>query len=73
VAQTYKDAIQSAKTEVVNRQLGSVKVSPKEQLREYEMMRESPAHLSQFFVDQGASLEEMVNYCFEMESKLRNG
>lgn len=61
-----------AKTNVLNRQLGSKKVSSQDQLREYEMMREEPAHLAQFFKDQGSTLEESINYCFDMENKLRN-
>ena len=71
-AQEQKEMFGLAKENVLNRQLGSKKVPREDQLREYEMMRDEPAHLAQFFKDQGATLEEATNYCFDMENKLRN-
>lgn len=62
-----------AKTNVLNRQLGSKRVPREDQLREYELMRDNPAHLTQFLVDQGGTTEEDQNYCFDMEHKRRNG
>ena len=62
-----------AKENVMNRQLGSKKVSRQDRLKEYELMREDPAHLAQFLIDQRGTFEENVNSCFEMENLLRNG
>ncbi|KKL13622.1 hypothetical protein LCGC14_2523910, partial [marine sediment metagenome] len=32
-------------------------------------MRDNPQHLAQFFKDQGATVEQMVQYAREMEAK----
>ena len=70
-AREQAEMFKLAKTNVLNRQLGSKKVSGQDQLREYEMMREEPAHLAQFLKDQGSTLEESINWAFDMENKLR--
>ena len=72
-AREQAEMFKLAKTNVLNRQLGSKKVSGPEQLREYDLMRDDPTHLTQFLKDQGGTLEENINYCWGMESKLRRG
>ncbi len=57
------------KENVLNRSLGSVKVSPEQRKQEYALMRDNPEHLAQFFKDQGATVEQMVKYAKEMEAK----
>lgn len=59
----------AVKNEVLNRPLGSVEVSFEDRMAEYEMMRDSPQHLAQFFQDQGATVEQAIKYAKEMESK----
>ena len=72
-AQEHAAMFREAKDNVLNRPLGSKKVSGPDQLREYEIMRDDPAHLTQFLKDQGGTLEENINYCWTQESKLRRG
>ncbi len=64
---------QAVKEEVLNRPLGSVKISPADRQREYEMMRDSPEHLAQFFVDTKATVEQMVQYAKAQEKKRATG
>ena len=59
----------AVKEDVLNRPLGSVKVTPEQRRQEYQLMRDNPQHLAQFFKDQGATVEQMVQYAKEMESK----
>ena len=59
----------AVKEDILNRPLGSVKVSPEQRREEYALMRENPEHLAQFFTDQGATVEQMIQYGTEMESK----
>ena len=59
---------QSVKDDILNRPLGSVKVSPEQRKQEYALMRDNPEHLAQFFTDQSATVEQMVKYAKEMES-----
>ena len=59
----------AVKEDILNRPLGSVKVSPEQRREEYALMRENPEHLAQFFSDQKATVEQMVKYAKEMESK----
>jgi hypothetical protein len=59
----------AVKEDVLNRPLGSVKVSPEQRRQEYDLMRENPEHLAQFFTDQSATVEQMVQYAKEMEAK----
>ena len=60
---------QAVKDDVMNRPLGSVKVTPEQRKQEYALMRDNPEHLAQFFQDQGATVEQMVKYAKEMEAK----
>ena len=59
----------AVKEDILNRPLGSVKVSPEQRREEYALMRENPEHLAQFFTDQGATVEQMIQYGTDMESK----
>jgi hypothetical protein len=59
----------AVREDILNRSLGSVKVSPEQRREEYALMRENPEHLAQFFTDQKATVEQMVKYAKEMESK----
>ena len=56
----------AVKENVQNRDLGSVKVSPQQRQQEFEVMKDNPEHLAQFFVDQKATVEEMVQYLKRM-------
>ncbi len=60
---------EAVKEDVSNRPLGSVKVSPEQRKQEYALMRDNPEHLAQFFTDQSATVEQMVQYAKEMEAK----
>ncbi len=57
---------QAVKDDISNRPLGSVKVSPQQRKQEWELMKDNPEHLAQFFQDQGATVEQMVKYAKEM-------
>ncbi|KKM62343.1 hypothetical protein LCGC14_1522640 [marine sediment metagenome] len=59
----------AVKEDILNRPLGSVKVSPEQRREEYALMRDNPEHLAQFFTDQNATVEQMIQYGKEMESK----
>ena len=65
-AASLDDAI---KEDVQNRELGSVRISPQDQASEYELMRENPIHMAQFFADSGATVEQMIQYAKDMEKK----
>lgn len=67
-AQYIVDLGEQAKREVQNRDLGSVKISPEQRRQEFDVMKGSPEHLAQFFVDQEATVEEMVQYLKKMNS-----
>jgi hypothetical protein len=56
----------AVKENVQNRDLGSVKVSPQQQKQEWDVMKDNPEHLAQFFVDQKATVEEMLQYLKKM-------
>ena len=60
---------QAVKDDVSNRPLGSVNVSPEQRRQEWELMKDNPEHLSQFFTDQKATVEQMVKYAKEMNAK----
>ncbi len=60
------DLDQAVKEDLLNRPLGSVKVSPEQRRQEWELMRDNPEHLAQFFTDQSATVEQMVKYAKEM-------
>lgn len=70
--QDHAEMFEIARTEVMNRQVGSKKVSAKDQLQEWEILRSEPSSLMEFFGNQDATLEEAINYAFNMEHKLRN-
>ena len=59
---------QSVKDDILNRPLGSVKVTPEQRKQEWTAMKDNPEHLAQFYVDQSATVEQMVKYAKEMES-----
>lgn len=59
--------------EMSPRSLGSVKVSPEDRAAEYEQMRDTPEHLAQFFQDQNATVEQMIQYAKNMENKRGTG
>ena len=63
------DLDKAVKEDVLNRPLGSVKVSPEQRKQEYELMRDNPQHLAHFFQDQGATVEQAITYAKEMEAK----
>lgn len=65
-AEYIADLDQAVKDDVSNRPLGSVKVSPEQRKQEWELMRDNPEHLAQFFTDQSATVEQMVKYAKEM-------
>jgi hypothetical protein len=71
--QTVREAAEYAaglddavKSEVLNRPLGSVKVSFEDRMAEWRMMKDTPEHLAQFFVDNKATVEQMVKHSKEM-------
>ncbi len=65
-AQYIVDLGEQAKREVQNRPLGSVKISPQQRRQEWELMKDNPEHLSQFFTDQKATVEQMVKFAKDM-------
>lgn len=65
-AQYIVDLGEAAKSEVQNRDLGSVKVSPEQRRQEFDIMKDNSEHLSQFFIDQKATVEEMIQYLKQM-------
>ncbi len=56
----------AVKDDILNRPLGSVKVTPEQRRQEWEAMKDNPEHLAQFFTDQSATVEQMVKYAKEM-------
>ena len=69
----YRNIVKQVGKTLMNREVGSKKVPAKERLQEYEMARENPEWLSQYFIDSGATVEEMIQHAMDMEHKLRNG
>jgi len=68
---TYlKDIVKQSSQTVLNRQLGSKKVPLRDRVAEYQMAREDPAWLAQYFVDSGATLEEMIQHAEELEREI---
>lgn len=67
--QEHAEMFKIAKDDILNRQLGSKEVPTREREMEWEVLRVMPPTLVQFFKDQNASVEEAINYAFEMESK----
>ena len=60
------DLDKAVKEDLLNRPLGSVTVSPDQRKQEWELMKDNPEHLSQFFTDQTATVEQMIKYAKEM-------
>ncbi|KKK82464.1 hypothetical protein LCGC14_2803130 [marine sediment metagenome] len=60
------DLGEEAKSEVQNRDLGSVKISSQQQRQEFEAMQDNPEHLAQFFSDNKMTVENMVQYLKKM-------
>ena len=56
----------AVKEDVLNRPLGSVKVTPEQRKQEWELMKDNPEHLAQFYVDQKATVEQMIKHAKEM-------
>ena len=56
---------EAVKENILPRDLGSVKVSPEQQRQEWELMKDNPEHLAQFFTDQKATVEQMIKYAKE--------
>lgn len=68
-AEYIVDLGETAQKEVQNRDLGSVRVTPQQRSQEWGVMKDSPEHLAKFFVDQKASVEQMVGYLKKMNAK----
>ncbi len=60
------DLDKAVKEDLLNRPLGSVTVSPEQRRQEFELMKDNPEHLAQFFSDQSATVEQMIQYAKEM-------
>ena len=56
----------AVKEDLLNRPLGSVKVPPEQRKQEWELMKDNPEHLAQFFVDNKATVEQMIKHAKEM-------
>jgi hypothetical protein len=63
------DLDKDVKDDLLNRPLGSVKVTPEQQRQEWELMKDNPEHLAQFFTDNKATVEQAIKYAKEMGSK----
>lgn len=59
------DLDRAVKENILPRDLGSVKVTPEQQRQEWELMKDNPEHLAQFFTDQKATVEQMIKYAKE--------
>lgn len=57
---------EAVKDDISNRPLGSVKISPSDERAEWELMKDNPQHLAQFFVDNKMTVEQMVQYAKKM-------
>jgi hypothetical protein len=56
----------TVKEDISNRPLGSVKVSPEQRKQEWALMKDNPEHLAQFYVDNKATVEQMIKHAKEM-------
>jgi len=63
------DLDRAVKEDLLNRPLGSVKVTPEQQRQEWELMKDNPEHLAQFFTDQKATVEQAIQYATKMMGK----
>lgn len=59
----------TVKESLVNRPLGSVKVSPQQQHQEFDVMKDNEEHLTQFFVDNRMTPEQTIGYLKKMNNK----
>ncbi len=57
---------EAVKEDILNRPLGSIKVSPEQREQEWALMVDNPEHLAQFYVDNKATVEQMVKHAKEM-------
>ncbi len=53
---------QAVKEDLLNRPLGSVKVSPEQRKQEWALMVDNPEHLAQYYVDNKATVEQMIKH-----------
>ena len=60
---------QTVKDDVSNRPLGSVKVSPQQELDEWNVMKDDVNHLTQFLVDNKMTWEQGIQYLKKMNAK----
>ncbi len=60
------DLGEEAKSEVQNRDLGSVKISPQQQRQEFDAMKDSTEHMAKFFTDNKMTVEETIQYLTKM-------
>ena len=65
-AQDFADGLKYLFATEAPRPLGSEKVSEEEQRLTYNLMKNDPAQLHAFFVEQGASVESAVAYIKRM-------
>ncbi len=56
----------AVKEDILNRPLGSVKVTPEQRKQEWILMKDNPEHLAQFYVDNKATVEQMIKHAKEM-------
>ena len=56
----------SVKESLINRPLGSVKISPQQQKQEFDSMKDDEGHLTQFFVDNKMTVEQTIQYLTKM-------
>lgn len=56
----------AVKESLINRPLGSVKISPQQQRQEFDSMKDDETHLTQFFVDNRMTPEQTIQYLTKM-------
>lgn len=70
-SQRHAELLNRALDRLAPRPLFSQKVSAAERRKEYELMREYPQVLAQFFADQNATVESAIDYVWESEHESR--
>ena len=73
----HAEMIEIARTEVMNRRIGSKKVSPQDQMQEYGVIKSMALEGNiqpgiDFLTSQDATMEEAISYFTDMERKRRN-
>ena len=63
----------AVKEDLLNRPLGSVKVTPEQRKQEYALMRDNPEHLAQYLQDNKATVEQAIQWATEMERRRSPG